>query len=219
MLGNILLTIAIVAVLLFFLLPRKKVAGDHGHAHPEATTTTEVHAPVVHAAKSGGHDDHGHGGPSAISLSFAALILVVAGCLAIFFYRYAGLGSIPQTRGQALREQVSSAPSASSYSTPVIPPTACSVTPSDARKVIAPVDGCSETITVKDSGWYLCTDPGLTSGRVRSKSWFGSTEPTSWSDASTKGNRVCLGATPGTDPTVATEEVVVHVWEEKKVLP
>ncbi len=206
---------------------RKKERKESKHSAKKAEAA-DTHTKDDHehkpAAKSGGHDDHGHHGEKKdgwglLRFSIGLLAFVTVAWAGYWVYRYVGLDSIPKTRGQAQREQVSSAPSASSYQASVIPSTACSVTPKDARKVIAPVDGCSETIPVQNSGWYLCSDPGISSERVRSKSWFGSTEPTSWGDASTKGNKVCLGAAPSQDPAVPTEAVTVRVWEEKKVLP
>lgn len=224
--------VAIIAALILILLvikgrKRKPLVQVSEHSAKKAEVA-DTHAKDDHdhkpAAKSGGHDDHGHHGDKKdgwglLKFSIGLLVFAAVAGVSLLFARVMGLGIVPQTRGQAQREQVWSAPSASSYQAPVIPPTACSVTPKDARKVIAPVDGCSETIPVQDSGWYLCSDPGISSERVRSKSWFGSTEPASWGDASTKGNKVCLGAVPNTDPNVPTEAVTVRVWEEKKVLP
>lgn len=79
----------------------KNVSTSHETPH------ADEHPHEAPAAKSGVHKDHGnggHGGPSIIKLSFAVLILVVAACLYLVFHRYAGLGAIPQTRGQALAQ-------------------------------------------------------------------------------------------------------------------
>ena len=199
--------------------PKTKSTSHEISSEKTHTKDDHDHKPAAQSGKHGEDHPHHSDGPSALSWAITVLVLVIAFWIGSRVVEYMGGFSIPKTRGQAQREQVSSAPSASSYQASVIPSTACSVTPKDARKVIAPVDGCSETIPVQNSGWYLCSDPGISSERVRSKSWFGSTEPTSWGDASTKGNKVCLGAKPSLDPAVPTEAVTVRVWEEKKVLP
>ena len=96
----------------------------------------------------------------------------------------------------------------------MIPPTACSVTPSDARKVVAPVDGCSEAIEIK-KGYYTCYDPGPVSGKLRFKRWYGGTEPVTWdSNPLGSGDHQCIGTSLVSEGVVAETPETVHVWQE-----
>ena len=219
--GWIVLLVAFLLILLVMKMwkTRSKSIGNESSAKKSETIKAEDSHDHDHkpAAKGGGHDDHGHhsekkDGWGLLRFSIGLLAFVVAVGVGYLAYRYVGLDSIPQTRGQAQRGLMSSAQSASLYQAPVIPPTACSVTPSDAREVVAPVDGCSEVIQV-DTGTYPCTDPGTLSGHIRAKSWYGQTEPTGW-DNSVSGDQMCLGATPRTDDPGKAEPVTVHVWLE-----
>lgn len=218
------ITLVVAFLLILFVMKmwktRSKSIGNESSAKKSETVKAEDSHDHGHkpAAKSGGHDPHDHpeekkDGWGLLKTSIGLLGLVVVAWLGSHAINQMGGFSIPQTRGQAQREQFSSAQSASSYQAPVIPPTACSAQPEDARKVVAPVDGCSEVIRV-DKGTYPCTDPGTLSGLIRAKSWYGQLEPAEW-DSSVSGDQMCLGVAPSAENSPEAEPVTVHVWLEK----